>query len=52
MDGHHIRFIERLRAIGAFTHAIGDTILNTAFAECVPTNFDGGVLKLVPTDCT
>lgn len=33
MHSHHVHFIECLSAVWAFSHAIGDSVLDTMVAE-------------------
>lgn len=50
VDRHNIGFVERLRAIGTFSHAISKTVVNTMIAESVSTCLDCCVLEVLATD--
>jgi len=50
MDLHDIGFVERLRAIGAFSHAVSETIVNAVVAESVAASLDCCVLEILSAD--
>lgn len=50
MDRHDIRFVERLRTVRTFSHAVGNTIFDATIAESVATRFDSRVLEVVPAN--
>lgn len=47
MDCQDVRLVERLQAIGALSHAVGNTILNTVVAEGVSASLERRVLEVV-----
>lgn len=50
MDGQDIGFVECFRAVGAFSHTIGNSVIQTCCTECVAASLECPILELFPTD--
>lgn len=50
MGGHDVHFVERLRAVGAFSHAVGDTVLHTVVAEEMAASLEDRVFEVLSAD--
>jgi len=49
---HDVHFIERFRAVGTFSHAVGDSIFHAVVAEKMAASLKDGVFEVRSTDGT
>ena len=47
VNGHNIHLIERLCAVGALPHAVGDTVIHAVVAEYMPAGLQSGILEVL-----
>ena len=50
MGCHYIHLVERLRAVGALSHAVGDTVFHAIVTEEMATGLEDGVLEVFSAD--
>lgn len=47
MDCHYIHLIKGLGAVGTFSHAIADSVVDTIVAKYMPTSFQGRIFEIL-----
>lgn len=52
MGSHDIHLVKRFRTVWAFSHAVGNAVLNTIVAEEMPTSLQDSVLEILSTNGT
>ena len=50
MSSHYVHLVERFGAVGTFSHAVRNTIVNTMVAEKMTTGLQNGILEIFSTN--